>query len=612
MKTNRIKFSLTRNAVVRSYSAAMAGCLAATSVLADSVVNSKHNLSVSGPGTVRAAKETQVCIFCHTPHNATSDAPLWNRYASGANYIPYNSTTTRAIIGQPTGASKLCLSCHDGTIALGKVRSRPEEIQLARGVTRMPLGPSNLGTDLSDDHPISFRYDSQLAKRDTQIFDPVKFKLDAVHLDAQGQMQCTSCHNPHDDRFGMFLVKDNSASALCITCHYIKDWQESDHARSTAAWNKHGNNPWPHSKYLTVAENACENCHAPHTALTRQRLLNYLKEEDNCFVCHNGNVAVKNIEAEFQKLSTHPVALTTSVHDPSEDIINSQRHVECADCHNPHETISVPVAGSGLPGALRGVAGENSSGVAINPVQHEYELCFRCHADSVNRGKALVKRQFPETNTRIQFAPSNASYHPVEMAGKNPNVPSLLDPYRMSSVIACTDCHNSDSGPGAGGNGPKGPHGSIYRPLLERQVTLTDGFGADPNGGALCFKCHSRDSIMTDQSFPTHSLHINAGESCVTCHDPHGVALNTKLINFNTDYALPFKGMIQFTGNGTFSGTCTLTCHGHDHDQVSYSAGQPNTSGVSSTNSVNAVKKVPSPKSSPFMPSHAPVRKSGH
>jgi predicted CXXCH cytochrome family protein len=581
----------------------MAGFLAATSALAESVVNSKHNLSVSGPGTVRAAKEAQVCIFCHTPHNATSDAPLWNRYASGANYQPYSSTTTKAIIGQPTGSSKLCLSCHDGTIALGKVRSRADDIPFTRGVTRMPPGRSNIGTDLSDDHPISFRYDTQLTKQDIQLYDPIKFKHDPVHLDAQGQMQCTSCHDAHDNRFGMFLVKDNTASALCLTCHDIQNWNTSDHAHSSAAWNKHGNNPWPHTKYLTVAENACENCHAPHAAQTKQRLLNYVKEEDNCFTCHNGNVAAKNIEAEFLKMSVHPVSSTIGVHDPLEDIINSQRHVECADCHNPHATRSSEISGATLSGALLGVAGVNVSGAVIKPAQHEYELCFRCHADSVDRGKALINRQYAESNTRMQFAQGNASFHPVETMGKNPNVPSLLEPYRPSSTIACTDCHNNDSGPGAGGNGPKGPHGSIYRPLLERSLALTDGFGSNPNDAALCFKCHNRESIMADESFPSHSLHINAGESCVTCHDPHGVARNTNLINFNTDYALPLRGIVQFTDTGLFSGTCTMTCHNHDHDQLSYTAGQMNTSVISSTNTVNAIPTAPSPAKSLSIPS---------
>ena len=57
------------------------------------IANTKHNLSANGPGPVRAATETQICVFCHTPHAAENvpDAPLWNRQLSGATYTPYTS-----------------------------------------------------------------------------------------------------------------------------------------------------------------------------------------------------------------------------------------------------------------------------------------------------------------------------------------------------------------------------------------------------------------------------------------------------------------------------------------------------------------------------------------
>src|SRR5262249_42267033 len=120
---------------------------------ADTVLASKHDLSASGPGTVRATAESEVCLFCHTPHRGTGEQPLWNHSMSKATYTPYSSSTARATIGQPTGASKLCLSCHDGTVALGMVQSRSLPIPMRNQVTTMPAGRSNLGTDLSDDHP---------------------------------------------------------------------------------------------------------------------------------------------------------------------------------------------------------------------------------------------------------------------------------------------------------------------------------------------------------------------------------------------------------------------------------------------------------------------------
>ena len=88
-----------------------------------SVVHSKHNLSARGPGTTRALNEQEVCIFCHTPHNAQPQSALWNRQFPDMHYRIYDSSTTDARIGQPSGPSKMCLSCHDGSVALGNLLS---------------------------------------------------------------------------------------------------------------------------------------------------------------------------------------------------------------------------------------------------------------------------------------------------------------------------------------------------------------------------------------------------------------------------------------------------------------------------------------------------------
>jgi len=93
------------------------------------VRNTLHNLSASGPGTAKATTENQVCVFCHTPHGAdTTEKPLWNRTLAAKTYVVYTSksldaeTILNTSLAQPLGSSKLCLSCHDGAMALGSVR----------------------------------------------------------------------------------------------------------------------------------------------------------------------------------------------------------------------------------------------------------------------------------------------------------------------------------------------------------------------------------------------------------------------------------------------------------------------------------------------------------
>ncbi|HTV62973.1 MAG TPA: cytochrome c3 family protein [Verrucomicrobiae bacterium] len=551
----------------------------------DSVVNSVHNLSVSGPGSIKASTQVNVCVFCHTAHRSNGQTPLWNHSMSGVtNYIVYSSPTLKAVVGQPNGSSRLCLSCHDGTVALGSVNSYTTPIQMQNGVTTMPAGSENLGTDLSGDHPISFVYNSSLVAQDSTLNDPSTL-TGPVKLDSTGQMQCDSCHDPHNDQYGNFLVMDNTGSALCLVCHNNATWPTSAHALSTqvipATVSAQIAPPAPvasaamrvkSSANNTVAAMACENCHATHRAGAKQYLLKFEKEEQNCLVCHDGQMSTKNVAADFEKFSVHPITLNSGLRNPAEDPINPPtRHVTCTDCHDPHGA-KMQAATPTVSGALAGVVGVSATGAVVKPIRYEYELCFRCHADSVARGPATLPRQFVQSNTRLQFFTANESFHPVEAEGRNPNVPSLTAPWLTTTIIACTDCHNSDSSPGAGGSGANGPHGSIFAPILERNLNLQDFEPESPLAYDLCYKCHSRNSILANQSFKFHSTHIvNDQTACTTCHDSHGVAEAPHLINFNTAYVTPSaSGQIQYISTGTFHGNCTLTCHGKDHENAPY------------------------------------------
>ncbi len=229
-------------------------CIPAVSV-AQMLENSKHNLSARGQGNIKATSETETCIFCHTSHSRGGPkGPLWNRRDQGRTYILYNSSTIDAVPGQPDGSSILCLSCHDGTTALGNVRSRAAQIGFGGGRMNMPRGRSNLSTDLSDDHPISFLYNASLAALDGQLKDPSTI-LQPVSLE-HGKVQCTTCHDPHNELFDNFLVVTNRFSDLCFRCHDRNFWGTSSHNTSTATWNGSGTNPWPHTEFSNVSENA--------------------------------------------------------------------------------------------------------------------------------------------------------------------------------------------------------------------------------------------------------------------------------------------------------------------------------------------------------------------
>lgn len=200
----------------------------------ESVVDTVHNLSASGPGEIRSLTETQVCKFCHVPHNATVPSPLWGHALSRTQYQVPTIRTGRGSrpAPQPDGSSRLCLSCHDGTIALGDVAGEQAPIPMSGGMYLTTGRRGFLGTDLSGSHPVSF----EVVEAELPVDDESDMELRPleaigadrdVKLDAGGKMQCTTCHDPHSDRYYVegdvprFWVKQ-SVDEVCLTCHALR------------------------------------------------------------------------------------------------------------------------------------------------------------------------------------------------------------------------------------------------------------------------------------------------------------------------------------------------------------------------------------------------------
>jgi ribosomal protein L40E len=223
---------------------------------------------------------------------------------------------------------------------------------------------------------------------------------------------------------------------------------------------------------------------------------------------------------------------------------------------------------------MRGASGVTISGSPTQEVQYEYEVCFKCHADNPNRIQSTITRQITQTNTRLEFDQASPSYHPVAAPGVNRNVPSLKSPMTVATLVYCTDCHSSDSA-----SGTKGPHGSNYPNLLAYRYETSDFTQESSFSYELCYKCHSRNSILNDESFPKHKDHLEQEIPCSACHDPHGISAaqgtatnNTHLINFDTTIVRsdPATGRLAFEDTGIFHGQCYLECHKVSHSPRTY------------------------------------------
>ncbi|MHC4989769.1 MAG: cytochrome c3 family protein [Planctomycetota bacterium] len=194
-----------------------------------------HNLSVSGPGEIRSLTETRICKFCHIPHSAVVPVALWSQQLSTATYqVPSIATAKGARVPapQPDGSSRLCLSCHDGTVALGEIAGAPRSMDMTGAGRLEPGRPGFVGTDLSGSHPVSFVVPDgdlfQGSDRDMGLRPLEEIRADSeVKLDGEGKMQCTACHDPHSDFYyhegvvPRFWVKP-TVEEVCLTCHELR------------------------------------------------------------------------------------------------------------------------------------------------------------------------------------------------------------------------------------------------------------------------------------------------------------------------------------------------------------------------------------------------------
>ncbi|MFQ5508242.1 MAG: cytochrome c3 family protein [Leptospirillia bacterium] len=627
----------------------------------EDIARTKHNLSSTGlaaqgdtpgynvfsPGAEHQTGELgtgEICVFCHTPHGATDSSavrgPLWNRHlGQSGGYTLYDQVWSRSFEGEvhpgaPTGYSRLCLSCHDGTIALGSVVNAPGSGGYSRTpveslpvVERQPDGTLSgkgivmpegggqfsgdtrrLGLDLTNDHPVSFRFDSALAATDKELVDPGPpladiggdspisplRRAEGTSVGVFDSVQCTSCHNPHAVTYPKFLrapIWQNDppgSRILCLNCHEKPGWEGSTHAISDAVRSKYPildptttspTDGYDFDGQHSVAETACRNCHDPHTAQGAKRLhregvsdVGEVAEdavEHTCFLCHSPNhesinepgttqprldsamtyhlpagdttsagnprfastPVAPDIFTHFNKDQNNPNCFPANgsvppVYDPNNGCGAAMNlalapghepvfignpgegvelfspdpppgnesplglgkpdnaHIECTDCHNPHQV----VAGN----RLKGMRGIDINGNVVGPgvpgndrEVYVYEVCFRCHGNSYSNifqgdrfpddttRRSDPRDQMPSnpsfsyrgfSNKRLEFDPNtpdtaeghtqqlvNAAFHPVGAPGRNRS-PQLDKQLQMSgsgltvnSTIQCTDCHNSDT-----------------------------------------------------------------------------------------------------------------------------------------------------------------------
>ena len=593
------------------------------------MVSALHNLAPN-----QNSNSSLACIYCHTSHNSVPQVKgLWNHDLSGATYRYYASSTYKQ--GAPlvtTNSSRLCMSCHDGTVGLGATYNS----QAVTNAVHSPLSSTgNMGVDLSTSHPFAF---SQWTK-DPSLVDSLFNTISRATANAtvklnNGQIECTTCHEPHYQnvdkmRPSDFLVIDNRFGAICLACHdasksspaTLAGWSLSAHAVSSSSEGASV------TGYPTVGGGACGNCHAMHRS-GAVRLLSGAQEQ-TCYPCHAnpnstnpwGRAWVGYNQNNYYR---HPVEVTG--HDPLENslVASTPRHSECWDCHNSHAALdNSKSAPASLGTALVGASGITSAGTSITLATIEYQVCLKCHGDSLNKPQKAGYTTYGYTSVRSVSAfnvrndfNSQVARHNVILPFSGQFYPDLRNNILMlnntagrslktsDSFLKCADCHSGENPSNDGGNGPNGPHISSNAHLLERPYALNQV----PNPGqpvqslavtlnpltgtfAMCEKCHDVSGLLgngttvgpKDSVFKHHGSHVlNMGISCAVCHAPHGVANGTKQfnahsINLDTQLTGPDSATQRWYID-TISRTCYVSCHfsndasgiGMQHSGISY------------------------------------------
>ncbi|MCC6502717.1 MAG: hypothetical protein IT362_06250 [Deltaproteobacteria bacterium] len=236
---------------------------------ANGIGGSRHNMGGLG-WVIRASETTEICVFCHTPHHtntANNLKPLWNRGGQAPTAFTAYGTTLggTTVANTDIGSTTLaCLSCHDGVTTFDNLVNAPGKSGVTAGgadrgwAFAMPVAnefiPPNtayhkfntapftcnlchvneqitrltIGTDLSNDHPVSISYisgkaglrttdtvigsidltsdlaasaatafNSNLAQNRWAVKGFISDTATIADILRDGKVECSSCHDPH-------------------------------------------------------------------------------------------------------------------------------------------------------------------------------------------------------------------------------------------------------------------------------------------------------------------------------------------------------------------------------------------------------------------------------
>ncbi len=202
-----------------------------------------------------------LCTFCHTPHKAYQTSLLWNHSPSLNPSFSWSDatktvggTTLPADIATWAGNTKLCLSCHDGSVAIGDIAWFDEASHTGGSaintLKHTPPDAFNVGFGgvMNGNHPVAVPYPFNFSPgtynsittgsdvlmsefvgdptaNGIRLFHDTAGVVTAGAVAGSTGMECSSCHDPHNgptaigDKFLRGNLTGNDANYICLKCH---------------------------------------------------------------------------------------------------------------------------------------------------------------------------------------------------------------------------------------------------------------------------------------------------------------------------------------------------------------------------------------------------------
>jgi predicted CxxxxCH...CXXCH cytochrome family protein len=470
----------------------------------------------ANPLSSNAAASRSCVNMCHGdhPHDLTSPATATHE---GNAYADATSSATRA----DGSASRIGPGGTGGSV--NRMKTDFDAAQANGGLCvschRNPVDAARPAVDPAAFDASAHDYASNTAGGTTWSWN---YQLHDGGLFAR---DCTKCHASRVEGTTPQVAASGSAT---VAVHFGDDASLLAGAKSPAG---------------TAAGFVCYNCHGSAAAPAAGA---------------QGNRSGKDIQSGIAHATTngqsgHP-AISDSVHDTVAEHTNAtfgnalgvaagpgQRHASCLDCHDPHQARpgthaqGTNVAGPPLQGAwgakwtgtLAAWAPPSSANLVKTAIvagtDLEATLCFKCHSAFYGTLPTSPSGGFTETDQARELNPGNAGFHPVlaSASGNLGATSNVIAPWTRTSLMACTDCHESSVT-----TDPSGPHGSAAKFILKGPNTswsnsLTLAGGAMP-AGTFCANCHA--SSFTNSRYPAHTRGEHSGLPCMNCHAavPHG------------------------------------------------------------------------------------------